>query len=310
MHRRTLLYAISISFIILVIMSVGALGRQENNAMSLSDARQYMLELINRDRKANGLNPVALDKTATEAGQQHAEEMARMCYLSHWDQLGRLPDQRYTELGGVGFVQENVFLGMHYRRSQPDGPLPLESSPLFTRTELEEIEQTYMNELPPNDGHRQNILNPYHTHVGISLAKASDTDAVIIANTQEFVSSWVKVDDLPKSARVGDSIRVSGKIIGRAHFSAITVGRYPLPNSIDIDVLRHSSSYSAPPAYVTYCPAGYVTPAPVKTDSNGGFSITLPLNDNGNQGIYYVTIWLQDASGKNFIASQRTILVY
>jgi uncharacterized protein YkwD len=310
MYRRTFLYAILISFLILIVFSVGALGRQENDYMPLTDARQYMLDLINRDRKANGLNPVVLDQTATEAGQQHAEEMARMCYLSHWDQMGRLPDQRYTEQGGAGFVQENVFLGMHYRRSQPDGPVALESSPLFSRTELEEIEQTYMNELPPNDGHRQNILNPYHTQVGISLAKSSDSDATIIANTQEFVSCWIRANSLPASVRVGDSIKVSGKIIGLARFSAITVGRYPLPMVLRVGDLRQTSSYSAPPAYVTYCPAGYVTPAPVQTDSNGCFSIVLPLNDNGKQGIYYVTIWLQDASGKNFIASQRTILVY
>ena len=36
---------------------------------------------------------------------------------------------------------------------------------------MEEIEASYFNETPPNDGHRRNILAPEHTHVGIALAR-------------------------------------------------------------------------------------------------------------------------------------------
>src|SRR5205823_9122 len=74
--------------------------------LTLDDSRRYMLELINQDRAAKGLLLLEMDAIATKTGQEHAEDMAASCYLSHFDRIGRLPDQRYTEQGGRDRVAE------------------------------------------------------------------------------------------------------------------------------------------------------------------------------------------------------------
>ncbi len=78
----------------------------EKDSMSISDAKQYMITLINRDRKTQGLNEVTADETAELAAVLHSDEMAKLGYLSHWDRTGRKPDQRYCSVGGTGFVME------------------------------------------------------------------------------------------------------------------------------------------------------------------------------------------------------------
>lgn len=52
--------------------AIGAAGAAEQDAetiLTLDQAREYMLTLINRDRAAHGLAPMILDKIASQAGQ-------------------------------------------------------------------------------------------------------------------------------------------------------------------------------------------------------------------------------------------------
>src|SRR5689334_15351400 len=107
------LKAIPAALIALLFLTAASSGGAiQDGRLTLDEARQYMLELVNRDRAALGLKPVRLDPLAAAAGQKHADEMAVNRYMAHWDLAGKLPDQRYTELGGIHHVQENVFLEM------------------------------------------------------------------------------------------------------------------------------------------------------------------------------------------------------
>lgn len=309
MKRENAILSLVAAIFCLVIFTGKAQCFQTNDTLSLAEARRYMLELINRDRMSHGLNPVTMDPIATDAGQKHAEDMAKYCYLAHWDREGKLPEQRYNEAGGTGFDEENVYLGMHYYGREPKGPMQLEENPTFTRKDIEDIESTYMNELPPDDGHRKNILDPDHTRVGIALAKSKTTSAEVITNTQEFVNDAIKVYNLPATADVGASITVSGRVIGNYRFRAVTVGRDVTPSSMSVEDLRMTRSYGIPAAFATYFPRGYVTPEPVIFTNSGIFYVTVNLNDAGKPGLYYISVWLQDNTGRDFIASQSTILV-
>src|SRR5579872_6013320 len=170
---------------------VRPVARPGTEILTIEQARTYMVELINRDRTIKDLTPVQLDPVATAAGQKHAEEMATHRYLAHWNLQGKLPDQRYTEQGGTDYDRENIYLltRLFGGADEQDAgeALPLVAAPTFTRREIEEIEASYYNETPPNDGHRRNILSPQHTHVGIALARAGTRDVHTLANTQEFV---------------------------------------------------------------------------------------------------------------------------
>src|SRR2546421_8853587 len=68
-----------------------ASAQSDQETLTLDRARQYMLELINRDRAAKHLAAVKLDLVATAAGQKHADEMAAQQYLAHWNLDGKLP---------------------------------------------------------------------------------------------------------------------------------------------------------------------------------------------------------------------------
>src|SRR2546423_12833131 len=93
---------------VIIVLAVGLAAFPQSERLSLGKARQYLLELINLDRASAKLKPVALDPVATAAGQAHAEDMARYHYLSHFNQQGKPPDERYTESGGTDHVSENV----------------------------------------------------------------------------------------------------------------------------------------------------------------------------------------------------------
>src|SRR5882757_113059 len=125
--------------------------------LNVEQARHYVLSLVNRDRSENGLPPVVLDDTASRAGQRHAEDMASSGYTAHWGTDGSVPEERYSDAGGTDFVQENA-------GCLADGePRELESAPRFQARQLERVEHAFMDEKPPRDGHRKNILKPGHS---------------------------------------------------------------------------------------------------------------------------------------------------
>jgi hypothetical protein len=70
------------------------------------DLREFMLDLINRDRIDNGLTPVDLGHNL--ASQAHAEELFHNGFLGHWGLNGLKPYMRYTLALGAGAEAENV----------------------------------------------------------------------------------------------------------------------------------------------------------------------------------------------------------
>ncbi len=269
--------------------------------MSLDDARGYLLRLINRDREAEGLEPVARDAAAEKAGQEHAVDMATHGYTAHIGTDGSVPELRYTNAGGTGMVQENVacIVDGKDRKLDANGP--------FSAENLESIEALFIGEKPPNDGHRRNILTPWHTHVGIGIAKPAGVPLLCVA--QEFVDHYGDYTPLPVSARLGKSIRVAGNITPPAVFAGIGLARIDTPQAQNAAQLNQTHSYPVPAPYVTYFPEGFVTPIPVKVNGKH-FAIDVPLNDQRRPGIYEVSVWARvPETSKLIMVSLRTISV-
>jgi hypothetical protein len=282
---------------------------QASDRLTLDQARLYMLELINRDRASKGLNPVKLDATATLAGQKHAEEMASERYLSHSSLEGKMPDQRYTEAGGTDSVHENVFLQTRGKRAGRSGSLTLLSEPTFTKREIEEMEAAYFNEIPPNDGHRRNILNPQRTHVGIGLARAWGDGMISLANTQEFVDRYVEAEPLPQTLPARSALTVGGRTPPGTNFVSVSLSRGPLPSRMSVEELERTRGYSVPASFVSYWPEPYVSPQPVEITADGRFKAVIRASDLARPGLYYVSIWVRQGLSGDFIASQRTVVV-
>lgn len=255
--------------------------------LSLAEARRYLVELINRDRATEGLAPVALDEgPPTAAGQRHAEDMAKRAFLGHWGTDGSTPEQRHTEAGGAHMVLENASC------FTDEKPRTLDPDPRIDAADIERTEAMFFNEVPPNDGHRRNILRPMHRRVGVGIAQpvATATEIPVPCITEEFIDPYGDYDALPTRAQIGDMITVAGSVSSPAVFAGIGMARVDGPTALSVSEANRRRSYPIPTPYQHYWTAGYKTPVPV-TVKHGRFSLTIPLSDHGRAGLYEVSIW-------------------
>ncbi|HEY6077979.1 MAG TPA: CAP domain-containing protein [Polyangiaceae bacterium] len=266
-----------------------------------AEAVSYMLSLINRDRAAQGLDAVELDDVASSGAERHARDMAKHGFTAHWGSDGSVPEQRYTEAGGSDFVQENVaclFDGVERE---------LDPSPRFDPAKLEELQKMFMDEVPPNDGHRKNILKPGHVRVGIGLAQPSAVNQPCLA--QEFVDDWGDYSELPRQAERGVNLKLSGEIREPLRFGGVGIGRIDLPRPKSSEELNATSVYKIPEPETLYFPAGFKTPKPVSVEGQR-FSIEVGLGKKPQAGRYEVSVWgKQPGSNELFMVSLRTIMV-
>jgi len=65
-----------------------------------------------------------------------------------------------------------------------------------------------VNEQPPNDGHRKNILDTHHTGVGISIRVGKYG----VAMAQEFTNHYADLNPVPLSGPAGSNVTLSGRI--------------------------------------------------------------------------------------------------
>ncbi len=270
--------------------------------LTIEQAERYMLELVNRDRAAHGLSALAWDERAARAGQIHSEDMARHGYTGHWGSDGLVPEERYSEVSGRDYVQENAAcLADSVARE-------LDPHSLIAPAEVEAIETAFMNERPPNDGHRKNILVPWHNHLGVGIARPAGVTNLICVS-QEFSDVYGSYIPLPTSARVGELVEVSGRIDPSAKFGGVGLARIELPSARPADELNELRTYKIPQPYVTYFPKGLVTPIPVAVTGDY-FTIRVPLNDQGQAGLYEVSVWARVPGNNDLVmVSLRTITV-
>jgi len=250
--------------------------------MDLEQARRYVLALVNRDRTEHGVAPVAMDGAANRAGQRHAEDMAHVGYTAHWGSDGSVPEQRYSEAGGSDFVQENA-------GCLADGKVrKLDAVPRFEAAQLERVERAFMDEKPPHDGHRKNILKASHTGFGVGVAKPSGVELACLS--QEFVDDYGEYAALPKAARAGDVVHIEGDVKGNIAFGGVGVGRIDLEQPLTAAYLNTTYTYAVPSPSELYFPKGFVTKKPVEV-SGKHFRIDVPLGKRGESGRYEVSIW-------------------
>ena len=268
--------------------------------MGVEQARRYVLALVNRDRAEHGLSQLVLDDAASRAGQRHAEDMARAGYTAHWGTDGSVPEQRYSEAGGSDFVQENA-------GCLADGKLrKLDAVPRFESAQLERVERAFMDEKPPRDGHRRNILKPGHTALGVGVARPSGLDLACLS--QEFVDDYGDYDALPKSPRAGSMLHVEGEVKGPVAFGGVGIGRIDLEQPFTAMYLNTTYTYAVPSPTDLYFPKGFVTKKPVEVNGKH-FRIDVPLGKQA--GRYEVSIWgkFPGAGDKLDMVSLRTVTV-
>lgn len=169
----------------------------------IAGIKQTMLDRVNEDRYAEGLDPVEFDDLAGEVADRYAAAALENDTIGHYTLDGISPFGRWGLAGGVDFVAENACA---WYWTGPDKDWS-EGELLDI---LQDFEDAMIGERPPGDGHRRTILNPCHTHVGMGLAITGTR----VRYMQEFVSRHVELDaELPAEVGRDESVTVSGRVI-------------------------------------------------------------------------------------------------
>ena len=140
---------------------------------SSGSAAAQVLALINQARSAAGLAPLTITAGLNSSASAHNSRMAGGCGLSH--QCPGEPDLGARETAaGVHWTAagENIGAG---------GPV---ANPTAAIAQMAVgLTQSMLNEKPPDDGHRRNILSSSFTHIGIAVFRNSSGTVWL---TQDF----------------------------------------------------------------------------------------------------------------------------
>ncbi len=233
--------------------------------LSLPELEQYALDLINEDRFKNGVAPVALSDNI--AAQAHADDLYNTKGNStHWTSDGMKPYMRYTHYGGIGAVAQNVHAGSIYPaetiESCESGLDLCYTIEMTGMLELSEYAMMYDDEECCDNGHRNNILDPSHTHVSIGLAY----DDYYFAFVQNFEDIYIEYDK-PISVNNG-YVEISGKsLAGNPSLITVYYDEYPSPSIYQRDKDQNFYDYGRRVAYVLEpAPHGYEYSPPAGTN--------------------------------------------
>jgi Cysteine-rich secretory protein family len=206
------------------------------------------------------LLPVKL--SSNEAAQMHAEDVFRTKQISHWTTNGEKPYMTYTQYDGEGSVQQNVaiagFSPEQYEQCVTNILVQCEKiEPLSTIEQLQN-EMIYNDIECCNDGHRNNILDPHHTHMSIGIVY----DQYYLALVQNFENNYGLNIDAENS-----EIEVSGTLLdGQLDHIAIYYDEMPTREVYEQnkDLLSYSAGELVamvvkplPPGYYYESPQGY-----------------------------------------------------
>jgi uncharacterized protein YkwD len=272
-----------------------------SHRMDRDEAERYVVALLNRDRAVEGRGPLRWDAIAARAARAHADDLAAHGFTAHVGTDGSVPEQRYTAAGGAGLVMENAAC---YADAK-DRPLDL--APTFDAASIEALEAAFVDEKPPADGHRQNILLAQHNAVGVALVQTRGLDRPCLV--QELVDDYGVYLAVPRRARVGATLRVAGELRAPAEVGGVAISRVEVRGPASARELGGTGSYVIPKPFASYFPRGWKTPKVLDVQGRT-FSIDVPLSDGGRPGLYGVSVWaILPGSPALVLVSLRTISV-
>ena len=262
-------------------------------------ASEQMLKMVNAERLSAGLSQLELDELACKVASEHALDMVKGEFLSHWGTDGRKPYHRYSFAGGIDAIQENVGSANNILWVTPGDVV----------SDLIDLHHAMLNEIPPDDGHRRTILYPHHTHVGFGIALEDHS----LRLDELYISKYVALDPFPRQAKPKTTVILSGKVLdSKNHLKVAEMYYEPLPTPPAIEWLRVARSYGMPDAFVTLYPK-----LPENVFYVNGMRGTIELSDSGRfqmpvtlskeAGINTITVWLKRGKGAAFPATQICI---
>jgi uncharacterized protein YkwD len=261
-----------------------------------------LLKLLNEERGSYGLNALEMDPLASKVAADHARDMATGHFISHWGRDGRKPYQRYSFAGGTDALQENAASADNVPSVAVPGVL----------AELRERHQSMLAEVPPHDGHRKTILDPYHTHVGFGIALSGRS----LRLDELYLARYVRLEPFTNTAKPKSTVLLKGRLLNPEHFlNQVDVFYELLPTPPSLEWLNTYRSVSLPDEHKTLRPK--VPPGTRYTDGSlgdfdwdreGKFRVKVKLFRD-EPGIYTALFWVRRMpTNKGFPGAEVCIL--
>lgn len=235
-----------------------------------------VLEVINANRARHGLSQLKLDILACRVTSKSASEALKGGYQGHWNLRGEKPYHRWAFAGGLDHAMENA--------SVMRSSAPLSRDYNTVRGFITDIHMRMYNETPPNDGHRQNILNPWHTHVGLGFSLVEGN----FRYYELYLDRYLEFDALNLDVKAGEEISLSGRVIKPGYGVFFTIVYYePFPSPMSVsEVNAHGSYPDFTPSVVVNIPYWKIH----YDDAMKKFRISFKIPKTG---LYYVHIYVK-----------------
>jgi uncharacterized protein YkwD len=281
-------------FMVLAFLILSVIGCSNQNETFLppdvQSLKNLMLDLINADRTEAGVSPVIWDDMAELVGQNHTEDMADNGFFSHWNMAGEGPDHRYGAIGGLDTTFENIHT--FWYRFDDGSPVPIDDWEAVVR----EAEIGLMN----SPGHRRNILDPAHTHVGVGIAYNPELGQFWLA--QEFVNHYIRLQPLPQKMSLGSTYTLQGELLPMAHSPLINLAYSPFLKPMSKAELANTDTYASSAEFFEA-----INPT---LNNDGTFTADLTFYNEGKPGLYHVRVWVSvNNQTENVIASDVIVEV-
>lgn len=190
------------------------------------------LDYINESRRKAGSPPVDLDILACRVANRMAREAVAENFTGHWNTRGEKPYHRWAFAGGVDHVSENA------AAKWSSAPLPGGLGNLLSN--MREAHDAFMSERPPNDGHRQNCIDPVHTHVGLGVAQEGKQ----FRYYEEFIDRYIEFADVPAAVSAGESFDIRVRPMDEAYNIYALIGYYePFPGPVSAQTISRRGAY-------------------------------------------------------------------
>ncbi len=145
----------------------------EDQSDQVRELEDFLVELVNHERVSRGLVPLQIDERLRLLAREHSVEMRDLGYFDHSSPVkaNRSLMDRYLQR----FAQRPVLAAENISRRWGYGNC-------LSRANLEKSHHGLMR----SSGHRQNILNPRLTHIGVGIAANAQGDYWITEDFARF----------------------------------------------------------------------------------------------------------------------------
>ncbi len=179
-------------------------------------AKRAAADEINAAREVAGLPPLAHDAVLERAGDAFCRALVEQLGSGHVARDGAPPYLRALLAGGDGYHRQNVGTYDSTAAVPPD-EVPAISAQLV---------RDMLAEVPPDDGHRQTLLDPTATHLAVGLAVEGGRVRVSHEVACRGAIAWAAPAPATSPRQV---VRLTGRLVPPWRPAAVEVLWEPLP---------------------------------------------------------------------------------